>query len=83
LVYGEAHGSELYTWGQTGKIVNTMNTIRKQLGSDYEQRLFYLAFNEGGTSFLPFDNGNKNYIYQRMIYLQEAPSIYKLGFLPP
>ncbi|WP_246011593.1 RHS repeat domain-containing protein [Flavobacterium piscinae] len=78
LLYGEAHGSESVKWGETGRIVNTMNSIRKELGSSYGQRLSYLSFN----SFIPFDLENKNYVLNHMKSLQQ-PALVKLNFLYP
>src|SRR5690606_16135510 len=64
---GIGHGSEEYTWGGTGKLVNVMNVIRGQLGADYGQRESYMGYTESdGKTYIPFDKQSRGIIYNRV-----------------
>ena len=67
---GRLHGNELNAWGKTGRIVDVMNVIRGQLGSDYGQRLSYLALTQDGVTYIPFDTGNRKSLYRRFLQLK-------------
>ena len=80
------HGSEAYSWGQTGTVVNVMNSIRGQLGESYGQRLSYIGLNEEGVTYVPFDASSKTEIYRRIIRLKTPmldPARSKPPFLAP
>ena len=57
------HGRELNMYGYPGILVNNMNDMRKELGSDYGERLSYIAVGLPGKSYLPFDAVNKKLLY--------------------
>ena len=52
------HGAESSTFGLTGTVVDRMNTIRRQLGSSYGQRMSYPALNSYGSNYIPFSSSS-------------------------
>ncbi|MDO6812238.1 DUF6443 domain-containing protein [Tenacibaculum soleae] len=58
--FGLGVGDDKSAFGRTGKVVDRMNTIRKELGSSYGQRTSYMGMNLGGSkTYIPFDKGAK------------------------
>ena len=57
-------------FGNTGAVVNRMNTIRSELGSSFGQRTSYMGLTFSTTKspvFIPFNMASKNMLNQGKI----------------
>lgn len=82
---GVLHGSEVNIFGQTGTVVDYMNNIRSQLGSDYGIRTSYLGWSENARTYIPFDVRSGNILSNRIQYLIRMKNSYlpRVGFITP
>lgn len=54
-------------FGQTGDVVDRMNIIRSQLGSDYGQRTSYAALPLGQYAYIPFSQVTRTMLSHGLI----------------